>query len=52
MEIGISTFVETTPNVKTGEVISHAQQLREVVEEIELADPGAGTIVNWSSAQD
>lgn len=38
MEIGISTFVETTPDVKTGEVISHAERLREVVEEIILAD--------------
>lgn len=38
MEIGISTFVETTPDVKTGETISHAERLREVVEEIILAD--------------
>lgn len=38
MEIGISTFVETTPDVETGEVLSHAQRLREVVEEIILAD--------------
>lgn len=38
MEIGISTFVETTPDVHTGEVISHAQRLRDVVEEIVLAD--------------
>ncbi|CAM3245828.1 LLM class flavin-dependent oxidoreductase [Brevibacillus invocatus] len=38
MEIGLSTFVETTPNVETGEVVSHAQRLREVVEEIILAD--------------
>lgn len=38
MEIGISTFVETTPDVHTGELISHAQRLREVVEEIVLAD--------------
>ncbi|WP_078380067.1 LLM class flavin-dependent oxidoreductase [Sutcliffiella halmapala] len=38
MEIGISTFVETTPDVVTGEVISHAQRIREVVEEIILAD--------------
>ncbi|MFF2879164.1 LLM class flavin-dependent oxidoreductase [Gottfriedia sp. NPDC057991] len=38
MEIGISTFVETTPDAKTGEVISHAERLREVVEEIVLAD--------------
>lgn len=38
MEIGITTFVETSPDVKTGEVMSHAQRLREVVEEIVLAD--------------
>lgn len=38
MEIGISTFVETTPDVRTGEVVSHAQRIREVVEEIVLAD--------------
>ncbi|MCR8845168.1 LLM class flavin-dependent oxidoreductase [Paenibacillus sp. SC116] len=38
MEIGITSFVETTPDVHTGEVISHAQRLREVVEEIVLAD--------------
>lgn len=38
MEIGLSTFVETTPDVQTGEVISHAQRLRDVVEEIVLAD--------------
>lgn len=38
MEIGISTFVETTPDIKTGNVISHDQRLREVVEEIILAD--------------
>jgi probable LLM family oxidoreductase len=38
MELGISTFVETTPDVESGKVISHAQRLREVVEEIILAD--------------
>jgi probable LLM family oxidoreductase len=38
VEIGISTFVETTPDVHTGKAISHAQRLREVVEEIILAD--------------
>ncbi|WP_263706035.1 LLM class flavin-dependent oxidoreductase [Shouchella tritolerans] len=38
MELGISTFVETTPDTKTGKTISHAQRLREVVEEIVLAD--------------
>jgi len=38
VEIGISTFVETTPDVKTGKVVSHAQRIREVVDEIVLAD--------------
>ncbi|GIO44160.1 LLM class flavin-dependent oxidoreductase [Paenibacillus apis] len=38
MEIGLSTFVETTPDVTTGETISHAERLREIVEEIVLAD--------------
>ncbi|OZM56622.1 LLM class flavin-dependent oxidoreductase [Lottiidibacillus patelloidae] len=38
MEIGISTFVETTPDVKSGKVLSHSQRIREVVEEIVLAD--------------
>lgn len=38
LEIGISTFVETTPDIKTGKTISHAERLREVVEEIVLAD--------------
>lgn len=38
MELGISTFVETTPDVITGVTLSHAERLREVVEEIRLAD--------------
>ncbi|MFS0690351.1 LLM class flavin-dependent oxidoreductase [Sporosarcina sp. 179-K 8C2 HS] len=38
MEIGITTFVETTPDVETGKVVSHAERIREVVEEIVLAD--------------
>lgn len=38
MELGISTFVETTPDVQTGKVISHDERLREIIEEIELAD--------------
>ncbi|CAN7669409.1 Atu2307/SP_0267 family LLM class monooxygenase [Paenibacillus sp. LjRoot56] len=38
MEIGVDTFVETTPDVQTGETISHAERLRQVVEEIVLAD--------------
>lgn len=38
MELGITTFVETTPDVKTGHTLSHAERLRQVVEEIKLAD--------------
>lgn len=38
MEIGLTSFVETTPDIKTGKVISHTERIREVVEEIVLAD--------------
>ncbi|URN95607.1 MAG: LLM class flavin-dependent oxidoreductase [Candidatus Pristimantibacillus lignocellulolyticus] len=38
MELGISTFVECNPDPKTGEVITHAERIRQVVEEIVLAD--------------
>lgn len=38
MELGLTTFVETTPDVRTGHTISHAERLREVVAEIILAD--------------
>jgi len=38
LEIGVTTFVETTPDVNTGKVKSHAERIREVVEEIVLAD--------------
>ncbi|WP_432489315.1 LLM class flavin-dependent oxidoreductase [Kineococcus sp. SYSU DK018] len=38
MEIGISAFAETTPDTTTSATITHAERLREVVEEIELAD--------------
>jgi probable LLM family oxidoreductase len=38
MQIGIYTFAETTPDPKTGHTISSAQRLRDLIEEIELAD--------------
>ncbi|MBO9606439.1 MAG: LLM class flavin-dependent oxidoreductase [Paenibacillaceae bacterium] len=38
MEIGISTFIEATPDPVTGVRISHAERLRHAVEEIVLAD--------------
>lgn len=38
MEIGISTFLETTPDPVTGQIMSHAERIRNAVEEIVLAD--------------
>ena len=38
MEIGISTFLEATADVKTGKRISHGERLRQAIEEIVLAD--------------
>lgn len=38
VELGISTFGETTPLEKTGKAVSHAERIRNLVEEIELAD--------------
>ena len=38
IELGISTFGETTLLELTGKSISHDQRIRELVEEIELAD--------------
>ncbi|HEY6089345.1 MAG TPA: LLM class flavin-dependent oxidoreductase [Gemmatimonadaceae bacterium] len=38
MQIGIYTFAETTPDPATGRTVSAAQRLRDLMEEIELAD--------------
>ncbi|MER0123815.1 LLM class flavin-dependent oxidoreductase [Streptococcus sp. ZJ93] len=38
VELGISTFGETTLLEKTGQMVSHAERIRNLVEEIELAD--------------
>lgn len=38
IELGITTFGETTPLQATGKPISHAERIRNLVEEIELAD--------------
>ena len=38
MEIGVYTFAETTPDPATGNTISAAQRLRDLIEEIKLAD--------------
>src|SRR6185312_15814584 len=38
MEIGVYTFAETTPDPATGKTIDTAQRLRDLIEEIELAD--------------
>ncbi len=38
MEIGISTFVENTPDPETGKLLSPYQRMQNLMEEIELAD--------------
>lgn len=38
MELGVTTFAETTPNPITGEVRSHGERLRQVIEEAELCE--------------
>lgn len=38
MELGITTFAETTPDPTTGTVLPAGRRLREVVEEVELAE--------------
>jgi probable LLM family oxidoreductase len=38
MELGLYTFAETTPDPSTGRVISARERLRNLMEEIELAD--------------
>lgn len=38
MEIGLYTFAETTPDPATGRTISAAERLRDLMEEVELAD--------------
>ncbi len=38
MELGLYTFAETTPDPSTGRIVSAAERLRNLMEEIELAD--------------
>jgi probable LLM family oxidoreductase len=38
MELGVYTFAEVTPDPVTGETVSSEQRLRDLLEEIELAD--------------
>ncbi len=38
MELGITTFADTIPDPKTGTVISHGERLRQVIEEVEVAE--------------
>ncbi|MGT2910584.1 LLM class flavin-dependent oxidoreductase [Streptococcus cameli] len=38
IELGISTFGETTPLEKTGQLYSHDERIRQLIAEIELAD--------------
>lgn len=38
LELGITTFGETTPLQSTGKAISHAERIQNMIEEMELAD--------------
>src|SRR5690349_11040547 len=38
MEIGVYTFVENTPDPATGQILDPAQRLRDLMEEVALAD--------------
>ena len=38
MQLGIYTFAEVTPDPRTGRAVSPAQRLRDLLEEVELAD--------------
>lgn len=38
MELGIYSFAECTPDPRTGQRLPPAQRMRELLEEIELAD--------------
>jgi probable LLM family oxidoreductase len=38
MELGIYTFAELTPDARTGRMVSPARRLRDLIEEVELAD--------------
>ena len=48
-EIGIYSFAELTPDPATGEMISPAQRLRNLLETIELADQTVWTSLPWAS---
>ena len=38
MQIGVYTFVENTPDPTTGQTLPATQRLRDLMEEVELAD--------------
>lgn len=38
MELGITSFAETIPDPSSGEVVGHGERLRQVLEEIEVAE--------------
>lgn len=38
MEIGITTFAETFPDPESGQLISHGDRIRQVLEEVEMAE--------------
>lgn len=38
MELGLYSFAEATPDPETGQTVTAAERLRDLLEEIELAD--------------
>jgi alkanesulfonate monooxygenase SsuD/methylene tetrahydromethanopterin reductase-like flavin-dependent oxidoreductase (luciferase family) len=38
MELGITSFAETMPDPETGAIVGHGERLRQVLEEIVLAE--------------
>ena len=38
MELGVTTFAETYPDPRTGRTVSHGERLRDLVEEVEVAE--------------
>ena len=49
VELGISTFGETTVLEGTGQIYSHAERIRQLVAEIELADKVGLDVYGYSN---
>ena len=38
MELGLTSFAETIPDPSSGETLGHGERLRQVIEEVEMAE--------------